>query len=708
MPSKPLDEVLADFDSWAKQARSSSRRVVLIELLAWQFASPVRWIETQDLLFADESDGGLGVERFVEIGLGSVPTVANLASQTLKLRAASATRSRCSTSSVTRRSCLHRRRSGAGRGRRARSTRSRGARRSPPLPPRLRPRPPHRPVDRVPTTSRSRPPTPPRSLIACGPSSVPISSAPPTRSRRCATASPRGVTSCSSTSAPSSRSARSTVRRTPTWARSAGTVDSLARTYKPFGPVLSDSIDDHLRKVFGPLGQAPGGHRRPRDEGLGARRRLGRTTSPPRWRSAPATAPASAAATSVAWPAAPRRRRRGGRRHRRAVAAVAAPAGVSVSLPSSGGGAVAPSTPRRWASSPSTSRAATACWPRPPASCSSSSASHDEARRRQRSRPTTNSSTSCRRNSVPTGRAGRSGVRRQARRCCSTTGGPAHVRISLVCGSTRHAWTASTIDGLRRCRQSVAAQAAWWRAPRDRRGSHGARRRRTTQIAAGGSRRHRRRPRSVRRGRRRHRRQQGLHRRRGRGQAARRRRDGRRDHLASRRRAARLLPRRSTAAMLAPVPHCGWSRPTWPPTRTSTRSSSGSANEQTETAGGAKTVVKPARHADAAVPVRRAPRGRRPRRRRCPRRDGDAGAPVVGGAPDRRAVEDRLRPATSTARCTWCCPVPRTADCSVATAPTARPRLRSTHWSAAGRPSATGPSGSPWRTRSSAGSAEPA
>jgi len=37
------------------------------------------------VLFGDESEGGLGVERFVEIGLGAAPTVANLASQTLKL-----------------------------------------------------------------------------------------------------------------------------------------------------------------------------------------------------------------------------------------------------------------------------------------------------------------------------------------------------------------------------------------------------------------------------------------------------------------------------------------------------------------------------------------------------------------------------------------------------------------------------------------------
>ena len=60
-------------------------RTVVIELLAWQFASPVRWIETQDLLFTEEAAGGLGVERFVEIGVKSSPTVAGLATNTLKL-----------------------------------------------------------------------------------------------------------------------------------------------------------------------------------------------------------------------------------------------------------------------------------------------------------------------------------------------------------------------------------------------------------------------------------------------------------------------------------------------------------------------------------------------------------------------------------------------------------------------------------------------
>ena len=47
-----------------------------IELLAYQFASPVRWIETQELLF---DPAALGIERIVEVGLGSQPTVANMA-----------------------------------------------------------------------------------------------------------------------------------------------------------------------------------------------------------------------------------------------------------------------------------------------------------------------------------------------------------------------------------------------------------------------------------------------------------------------------------------------------------------------------------------------------------------------------------------------------------------------------------------------------
>ena len=85
VPAEPLDEILADYDTWRTEKPEELCRKIVIELLAWQFASPVRWIETQDLLFIEEAAGGLGVERFVEIGVKNAPTVAGLATNTLKL-----------------------------------------------------------------------------------------------------------------------------------------------------------------------------------------------------------------------------------------------------------------------------------------------------------------------------------------------------------------------------------------------------------------------------------------------------------------------------------------------------------------------------------------------------------------------------------------------------------------------------------------------
>ncbi|WP_229055074.1 type I polyketide synthase [Aeromicrobium sp. Leaf350] len=88
-----LRTVLADFDTWSARPGALCR-TLLIELLAWQFASPVRWIETQDLMFAPTDEGGLGVERLVEIGVGQSPTIANLAASTLKLPVGAHTRRR--------------------------------------------------------------------------------------------------------------------------------------------------------------------------------------------------------------------------------------------------------------------------------------------------------------------------------------------------------------------------------------------------------------------------------------------------------------------------------------------------------------------------------------------------------------------------------------------------------------------------------------
>ncbi|KAM9937078.1 hypothetical protein OXX80_003389, partial [Metschnikowia pulcherrima] len=52
---------------------------LLTELLAYQFASPVRWIETQDVFLKEHN-----TERVVEIGPS--PTLAGMASRTIKAK----------------------------------------------------------------------------------------------------------------------------------------------------------------------------------------------------------------------------------------------------------------------------------------------------------------------------------------------------------------------------------------------------------------------------------------------------------------------------------------------------------------------------------------------------------------------------------------------------------------------------------------------
>ena len=80
--SPRLDKVLRKWDEeeWgsAEQCQQLAY-VILVELLAYQFASPVRWIETQDLLFTRHN-----VERFIEIGPS--PTLTGMATRTLKAK----------------------------------------------------------------------------------------------------------------------------------------------------------------------------------------------------------------------------------------------------------------------------------------------------------------------------------------------------------------------------------------------------------------------------------------------------------------------------------------------------------------------------------------------------------------------------------------------------------------------------------------------
>ena len=207
VPAEPLDEILADYDTWRNERPRELCRKVVIELLAWQFASPVRWIETQDLLFIEEAAGGLGVERFVEIGVKSAPTVAGLATNTLKLPEYSH-----NTTEV-----LNTERDAAvlfatdtdpepettgADGRRA-GARRRGRAAAAPRPPHPAPRPRRRRAARVPTTSRSTPPTPRWRSSRCRPRCASTRSSRSTPSSRSPTVRPRDATSCSSTSAPS-------------------------------------------------------------------------------------------------------------------------------------------------------------------------------------------------------------------------------------------------------------------------------------------------------------------------------------------------------------------------------------------------------------------------------------------------------------------------------------------------------------------------
>jgi fatty acid synthase len=84
VPSEPIQDVVANWESYI-QDRDRLGRILFVELLCWQFASPVRWIETQTLLFNGTRAGGLNVKHFVEIGLKNSPTLANLAAKTLQM-----------------------------------------------------------------------------------------------------------------------------------------------------------------------------------------------------------------------------------------------------------------------------------------------------------------------------------------------------------------------------------------------------------------------------------------------------------------------------------------------------------------------------------------------------------------------------------------------------------------------------------------------
>ncbi|KAK4702957.1 hypothetical protein P7C70_g3267, partial [Phenoliferia sp. Uapishka_3] len=80
--SPRLSKILKNWDEekWGEpESRQKLGYAIMIELLAYQFASPVRWIETQDILFKKYN-----FERLIE--LGPSPTLMTMASRTQKLK----------------------------------------------------------------------------------------------------------------------------------------------------------------------------------------------------------------------------------------------------------------------------------------------------------------------------------------------------------------------------------------------------------------------------------------------------------------------------------------------------------------------------------------------------------------------------------------------------------------------------------------------
>lgn len=86
-----LARVLRDWekDGWDQPENAQKLTTTLvIELLAYQFASPVRWIETQDVFFSEPYN----IDRLVEFGPG--PTLKGMAERTHKLKYAAADQAR--------------------------------------------------------------------------------------------------------------------------------------------------------------------------------------------------------------------------------------------------------------------------------------------------------------------------------------------------------------------------------------------------------------------------------------------------------------------------------------------------------------------------------------------------------------------------------------------------------------------------------------
>ena len=81
VPAEPLDEILADYDTWRNTSQKLCRKVVN-RTAGVAVRQPGPLDQTQDLLFIEEAAGG--IERFVEVG-GKSADGRRAGHQTLKL-----------------------------------------------------------------------------------------------------------------------------------------------------------------------------------------------------------------------------------------------------------------------------------------------------------------------------------------------------------------------------------------------------------------------------------------------------------------------------------------------------------------------------------------------------------------------------------------------------------------------------------------------
>ena len=636
-----LAPVLEDWDAWeADPARLG--RTLLIELLAWQFASPVRWIETQDLLFGRaRPTAASGMEQFVEVGVANAPTLANLAAQTTEaasydgiapgdreLLTATPPSSSPPTPRWSTTSPRTSRLRPPGAARRPPSVQSPAVDTKPaaPAPPRPRPAPSAPPT--CPSPPPTRPAPWPRLRTKVRPDQIGAGrhDRGALRRRLLAPQPAAGRPRCRALASGAIDGAAEA-----DWSALAATVTKLARTYSRVRPGADRGRAGAAAQVRRRRRREARRDHRPGQGHLAARPRLGHP--------------------------------RAGRARRRR----------SATAPATRGGALGYELGPR-ATSPPSSTTPSRRWPRRRASRSTMPATgggegaivdaaalgeitavdHRSRRRARLDRP------------APA-RQARAGRRRRAR---ATTRLDREL-VQLVESELGSDWArkvAPTFDE----RRAVLLDDRWasvredfarvWvgddevrrhslRQPRRRRQGAGRlvagprpREKRTDLVAFYEASSPARQPaRLERRRRRRHRRRSRLDRRCRRRRPAARRGDRRRDHLAARPGAARASSASSTATTPRPAPPSGCCRPTWRRTPTSTRWSSGSANPVVEEAGGQKTELRPGAGPDAGLPVRRS-RGAGHGGRRRPARRGRVPRPAVGrrapghrpGGPGRR------------------------------------------------------------------------